>query len=198
MTKVPNSLFKSVASNTTDDTSTLDSGNAGKVVQLNSIGAIPSVYFAPLVDQWRLTGNVTGPNNPISTNLGRVLKSSGESMTNTEGIFTFPKTGIYKIDAIFAVNHTVQNGHCEAQIWHTSDLTNETPTYSLLARGFESGLSSLPECSITISALVDISNTSSMAVKFANSWQFGGPNNTLRGTSSYNETTFTFTRIGDT
>lgn len=196
MTKVPTNLFKDVATATTDNDTSLDTANSGKVVQLNSQGAIPSVYYAPMVDQWRLTANTTGDLDPISTNLSRALKLGGDSMTNTNGIFTFPKTGIYKVEAVFAVNHTVTTGSCQAQIWATSDLTGDTPTYSLLARGFESGLNSLPECSISMSALVDVTDVAEVAVKFV--VDQAGDSNTLRGTSTYNETHFTFTRLGDT
>lgn len=195
-TKVSTGMLKEVATSTTNDGTSLDTANAGKVVQLNAQGAIPSVYYAPMVDQWRLTGTVTGDNDPIATNLARALKLGGDSMTNTNGIFTFPKTGIYKIEAVFAVNHAVTTGSCEAQIWATSNLSNATPTYSIIARGFESGLSSLPECSISMSALVDVTDVAEVAVKFA--VDQGGDSNVLRGTSTYNETHFTFTRIGDT
>jgi len=195
-TKVSTGMLKEVAESATNDGTSLDTANAGKVVQLNDQGAIPSVYYAPMVDQWRLTANIAGDNDPIATNLGRAFKLGGDSMTNTNGIFTFPKTGIYKVEAVFAVNHTVTTGSCQGQIWLTNDLTNETPTYTIIARGFESGLNSLPECSISMSALVDVTNVANVAVKFV--VDQAGASNNLRGTSSYNETHFTFTRIGDT
>jgi len=196
-TKVSTGMLKQVATSATNDTTALDTANAGKVVQLNSLGAIPSVYFSPMVDQWKLSGNLTGSHDPISTNLSRVIKLGGDSMTNTSGVFTFPKTGIYKVEAVFSANLSAAAGFCEASIWKTTDLTNpEQPTYTRIVRGFESGVNTLPDCNIAMTGFVDVTDTAECAVKFVVSQSNTG--NSLRGSASYSETHFTFTRIGDT
>ena len=196
-TKVSTGMLKEVATSTTNDTTALDAANAGKVVQLNSLGAIPSVYFSPMVDQWKLSADLAGNHDPISTNLSRVIKLGGDSMTQTGGIFTFPKTGVYKIDAIFSCGLSAAAGLCEASIWKTTYLTNpETPVYEKIVQGFESGVNTLPDCNIAMTGIVDVTDVAECAVKFVVNHSNVG--NRLRGNSAFSETHFTFTRIGDT
>ena len=195
-TKVSTQLLKSVATITTDDGTSLDSANAGKVIQLNSQGAIPSVYFAPVIDQWRLTSNLTGDASPISSNLSRAAKLGGDVMTESSGIFTFPKTGIYKVEAVFQAAAAVASGSCTASIQISTDADQETPTWTTVAQGLENGLPTVEYGSIAMSTLVDVTSTSTVKVRFVVDQSNDG--NSLVGNSTINYTHFTFTRIGDT
>ena len=53
-------------------------------------------------DQWRLTSNLTGSADPISANLERADDPSfakiGTGMTESSGVFTFPSTGIWRVE----------------------------------------------------------------------------------------------------
>ena len=80
-TRVTTELLKEVATSSTNDGTSLNSADSGKVVQLNAQGAIPSVYFNPIIDQWRLTSNLTGDAAPISSNLNRSAKLGGDTMS---------------------------------------------------------------------------------------------------------------------
>ena len=55
-----------------------------------------------MADQWRLTTSFTGDAGPISSNLERNDSSGfakiGTGMTESSGTFSFPSTGIYKLD----------------------------------------------------------------------------------------------------
>lgn len=198
MTKVPTNLFKDVATATTDDGTSLDTANSGKVVQLNSQGAIPSVYFNPIVDQWRLTSNLTGNASPISSNLSRSSKLGGDTMSQASGVFTFPKTGIYKVEAVFQAV-AAASGTCTASIQLSTDADQETPTWTTVAEGVENGApnsETIEYGSVSMSVLVDVTSTSTVKVRFTVAHTSNG--NSLTGSSTVNTTHFTFSRIGDT
>ena len=196
MTKVPTNLFKDVATATTDDGTSLDTANSGKVVQLNSQGAIPSVYFNPIVDQWRLTSNLAGNASPISSNLSRSAKLGGDTMSQASGVFTFPKTGVYKVEAVFQAAAAVASGSCTGSVQVTTDGDQETPTWTTVAQGLENGLPTVEYGSIAMSVLVDVTDTSAVKVRFTVAQSNTG--NSIVGNSTINYTHFTFTRIGDT
>ena len=196
MTKVPTTLFKDLASSATNDGTALDTANSGKVVQLNSQGAIPSVYFAPIIDQWRLTANLAGDATPIASNLSRAAKLGGDSMSESSGIFTFPKTGIYKVEAVFQAAAAVATGSCTASIQISTNADQETPTWTTVAQGLENGLPTVEYGSIAMSILADVTSTSTVKVRFVVDQSNAG--NSLVGNSTINYTHFTFTRIGDT
>lgn len=196
MTKVPTNLFKDVATAATNDGTSLDTANSGKVVQLNSQGAIPSVYFNPVVDQWRLTSNAAGNNTPISSNLGRAFKLGGDTMSQSSGVFTFPKTGVYKVDAVFQAAAAFGSGSCTGSIQLSTDADQETPTWSTVAQGLENGLPTVEYGSIAMSILVDVTSTSSVKVRFTSAQS--NTSNFVVGNANINYTHFTFTRIGDT
>tara|TARA_R100001460_G_scaffold2262_3_gene7474 strand:+ start:13154 stop:13747 length:594 start_codon:yes stop_codon:yes gene_type:complete len=195
-TRVTTELLKEVATSSTNDGTSLNSADSGKVVQLNAQGAIPSVYFNPIIDQWRLTSNLTGDAAPISSNLNRSAKLGGDTMSQSSGVFTFPKTGIYKVEAVFQAAATAGTGNCTVSIDVSTNADIETPTFAAAAQGLESGLPTVDFGNIFLSALVDVTSTSSVKVRFSVAQSNDG--NALMGSSSANQTHFTFTRIGDT
>lgn len=195
-TRVTTELLSEVAASSTNDGTSLSTGDSGKVVQLNAQGAIPSVYFAPVVDQWRLTANLAGDAAPIASNLSRAAKLGGDVMTESSGIFTFPKTGIYKVEAVFQAAAAVATGSCTASIEVSTNADAGSPTYTAVAQGLENGLPTVEYGSIMMSALVDVTATASVKVRFSVAQSNDG--NSLVGNASINYTHFTFTRIGDT
>lgn len=196
MTKVPLELLEDVASATTDDSTSLSSSNSGKVVQLNGQGAIPSVYFAPVVDQWRLTADLTGSSDPIASSLSRYKKLGGDDMSMTSGVWTFPKTGVYKVEAVMMTRASAATGSITGTLSVSTDQGQETPTWSVVSEGAESGLPTVEYGSLILCALVDVTSTVDVAVKF--SIAHSDDTNKLIGHTSINKTFFTFTRIGDT
>ena len=195
-TRVTTELLKDVATSSTDDGTSLDAANSGKVVQLNAQGAIPSVYFNPVIDQWRLTANLTGDATPIASNLSRALKLGGDGMTQASGVFTFPKTGLYKVEAVFQAAAAAATGNCTASIEITTNGQEESPTFTVATQGVESGLPTVDFGNIYLSTLVDVTATTSVKVRF--SVAQSDNSNSILGNASTNQSYFTFTRIGDT
>ena len=168
---------------------TITIGASGETVQVGS-GAINNLGIT-MAQQWRLTSDVTVDTDPL-TNWEVAddpsAGSIGTSMSLNSGIFTFPQTGIYKIDlgVLFTIgvadvvtvriNFTKDNGSSYDQILLIQEETSSRSGYG--------------------SVLVDVTDTSNDKVKFELSSLNAG--NSIRGDTDQNETYAIFTRLGDT
>tara|TARA_Y100000310_G_scaffold6473_1_gene7279 strand:- start:15 stop:1028 length:1014 start_codon:yes stop_codon:yes gene_type:complete len=153
-----------------------------------------------IADQWRLTTNFTGTVNPISTNLERVDTAQqatlGSAMTESSGVFTFPETGYYLIEA----NLCGRTASSSAERSHgiNIDVTLDDSTYVTVANSSNSGYNSgdSTDYSGDCCAIVDVTDTANVKVKFRVSTVTGST--ITRGGTSTNTTTFTFIKLADT
>jgi hypothetical protein len=87
------SLAKLTATGTKDATTFLRGDNTFNTPPLGGITE---------ADQWRLTAQASGDQTPISSNLERADTDGfgyiGTGMSQSSGIFTFPSTGVWKIE----------------------------------------------------------------------------------------------------
>jgi len=136
-------------------------------------------------DQWRLTANHAGTGD-IDANLERVDTAGfgylGTGMTESSGIFTFPSTGIYKIEMI----PTSNSGSTEYYISTTVDNSTYVQASYCQAGGDRPGY--------IATFIFDVTNTSTHKVKFNKTVETG----VTVGDTNKNKTYFTFIRIGDT
>lgn len=191
-TKVSTSMLESLASASTNDSTAKDPGDSGKVVQLNSQGVIPSVYFAPIVDQWRLTADLVGSADPISANLARGTYLGGSGMSVATGVWTFPMTGVYDVSATMMADMQANNGVGHAELFLTTDADGDS-TWVEISRSDEAWSKSI----LTVSSLVNVTSVTSVKVKFAITHS-GDSSSLIQGHATSNRTHFTFTRLGDT
>ena len=160
-----------------------------------------NVNTITMVDSWRLTSNfalndTTGSHLTISSNLERI-DSVGQTtlnggMTHSSGIFTFPETGIYKVDFQMQAYSTAATNYVDCQMIYDFDGDG---TYVSVARILQE-TNAASYCNGYMSSIIDVDNTSNckLAVRARTS-----DNTThLNGNSGYNYTCFTFTRLGDT
>jgi hypothetical protein len=147
--------------------------------------------------QWRLTADLVGDANPISSNLEIVDTGGyggiGSGMTESSGIFTFPSTGIYLIDfnAIQQCMGTADYANTYIQT------TTDNSSYYDSASGYFAAASSGTAFQSGITNFIfDVTNTSTHKVRFR--IRQATTSNKLRGSSSYNYTTMTFIKLGDT
>ena len=173
---------------------TAQSGNTGGLTWAEIGGGIT------VADQWRVTADFTGAASPISSNLERVDTSGqgtiGSAMTVSSGVFTFPVTGIYKIEfnAQFTINDNTRyyinyiessrnNGSSWTQISENASFIQQTD-------------SNFTPQSLYTCSLFDCADTSNHKVRFrvlpVNT------STTTYGNTAQNETFFTFIRLGDT
>jgi len=145
-------------------------------------------------DQWRLTTNLTS--DAIITNLERTDETSsgiiGTGMTESSGVFTFPSTGIWKVEAIMNVNVSVQD-----TIVMQIEVTIDNSSYNTYSFGLAGGAAAGGESnSAYTSAIIDVTDTANVKVRFTGSSI--SATNAIRGNTNFNETHFNFIRLGDT
>ena len=157
-----------------------------------------------VADQWRLSAdkaNVDTSNTIFDSNVERVDTSGqgtiGTAMSESSGVFTFPETGIYLVnfDLISSIASDVRYLNIHIQI-----STNGGSSYSIVGEGRAGGFVS--EGSATnnqahTNTLVDVTNTSNVKVKFQ-AIISNTASNSIYGSTSFNYTTMTFIRLGDT
>ena len=169
--------------------------------------ATGSAKGVTMLQQWRMTSDVNvssgDGNTDLTSNWEEVdtngYGSLGSSLSQSSGIFTFPSTGIYLINAIT---------NCESK-WPESATTdiwgiylrinvttnNSSYSYASIAQ------SNLPQpatwlTSMNCSHIFDVTDTSTH--KFKLSVESEAVTTTFDGDSSVTETGFTVIRLGDT
>ena len=151
-----------------------------------------------MVDMWRLTADLTNPGTAdITANLERADDATsgtiGTGMTESSGVFTFPSTGIYRIQAIGHFYISGSDGACEVNTRISSDSGSSYDTVASAISGNSTGSQTYnthpSEC------FVDVTNASTFRVKF----QAGSMAACiLVGNTNNNQTSFSFIRLGDT
>ena len=145
-------------------------------------------------DQWRITANITSDQSPISSNLERNDSTGygriGTGITESSGIFSFGSTGIYKVSYTL-VGYPNTNDDIFGDIQVTTNNSSYTSVAEVpISRDGNGVLSG------TTSALVDVTDTSNVKVRFIVTDISSGT--TVWGNSAKNKTFFEFIRLGDT
>ena len=154
-----------------------------------------------MAQQWRLTANFTGSQEPITSNLEIAdtygYGTLGSNMTESSGIFTFPSTGYYLI----MTDHTINNpGNFERVASMNTFTTTDGSNYNQVAQSCISvtpsgGVNTVQSASSTF--IFDVTNTSTHKIQFQVN-VIATSSTVTRGDTNMNETTFTFIRLGDT
>ena len=167
----------------------------GRIIHSNGV----EVSSQKMVDQWRLTSDLSGtsPNDFITSNLERVDTGGqgtlGTGMSESSGVFTFPSTGIYKVEFQFNVYSTSSVRYVGGRI----QVTTDNNTYTIVSDSSD-GIY-VPSTSSwgtgETSSLIDVTDTSNVKVKLN---YYGIGSVTFAGSSNRNRTFATFTRMGGT
>jgi len=146
-------------------------------------------------DSWRLTSNITATNGDITANLERDDTTGfgylGTGMTQSSGVFTFPSTGIYQI--VFYANWSITN---ENETYVSIQTTTNNSTYTQRAFIYASSTGNAHSKSSSNSCFFDVTSTTNCKVKFVTHSM--NASCSLIGTTTSNDTCFTFIRLGDT
>tara|TARA_A100001388_G_C28493977_1_gene368384 strand:+ start:68 stop:595 length:528 start_codon:yes stop_codon:yes gene_type:complete len=170
-------------------------GGTGKIMH-NGL----NVAAAPMVDAWVITSDFTTDasspdymnSNWARQDLGNSLfEKIGTGMSESSGIFTFPSTGKYQINAEWSIN---ANGVTDSNVLGSIFATYNNSTYTRIARASIS-VTGTEGYNITAQAMIDVTDTSQIKVRLAsdssNGVLFEGQNGAMR-------TGIIFKRIGDT
>ena len=151
-----------------------------------------------MADQWRVTTNFDTANaNMITSNWERNdtdFALIGSGMSESSGLFTFPETGIYKIE--FSTKVTSSNQQVR---YIVNEIILSTNNFSSSHSGAFSSQSLSNDASAdatgNCSCIFDVTNTSTHKVKFT---VYSEHVITWSGSSITNATYATFIRLGDT
>jgi len=113
-------------------------------------------------------------------------------MSQSSGIFTFPSTGYWLI----IHNQRAESDGSGVVVQARINVTTNNSTYSEVSSGLEDDRASNAACSITVLAIVDVTSTSNVKVKF--SFYSGITDALIRGDTDKNMTGAVFIRLGDT
>jgi len=178
----------------------LGAGTAGQVLQSGGTGANVSWVDASAgiteADQWRLSADSSG-NGTISSNLERndstAFNYIGTGMSQSSGVFSFPSTGIYHVQARFIAESDGSGGN-DNNVTGVMYVTTDNSTYTKVA-----------ECRCRVDAtqntmicstFLDVTNTSNVKVYFAK--ENFNTGTLFLGNTTHNRSEFTFIRLGDT
>jgi len=172
------------------DTITVPSGTTLNVSSATLSGITQGITE---VDQWRLTADITTNTNPISANLERVDNTGfgkiGTGMSVSSGIWTFPSTGLWKIE--LHATGIVGDGATDVQTmviiktYINSGSTDVAYAYIGSNGDYDSASTSF---------LYNVTDTSTHQIAFRTNSMVSS---TVRGDTNYNETHFNFIRLGD-
>ena len=169
-----------------------------KVNTLQDTSGNDKPFGIEMADQWRLTSPFDANNSDITNNWERVDTAGfgqlGTGMTESSGIFTFPSTGIYRIDfqgvanrgsndsirfVNFYIKTTTDNSSYSEASYAVSNIHNANNVYA----------------SAYLTHVFDVTNVSTHKVKFnvsaENTLQWGGNTNQTQNC-------VTFISLGDT
>ena len=151
------------------------------------------------VDMWRVTSNfdASGAGAYITSNWERNdttgFSKKGTGLSESSGVFSFPSTGIYQIDAtLMSKNDSNTNRYAECQIFYT--INNSSYVEQTSASG---GVGSqYGHNTFRASAIVDVTDTSQCFFKIR---QYTYNSNTvIVGSSSASASYILVKRLGDT
>jgi hypothetical protein len=165
----------------------------------SGISGVTVGKFITVVDQFRLTASITGTNADITSNLERVdhtgagFITAGGQMSESSGIFTFPKTGIYEITV-----HAGLAPQDDNSVNIGTQVTTNNSDFTNIANAFDGNRlsSSTTGASGSSQCFVDVTDTANVKVKFTTSSM--ATNSIVSGNTDANTTTFAFIRLGDT
>ncbi len=146
-------------------------------------------------DQWRVTSDFSSNADPITSNWERNDNSFdkvGTGMSESSGIFTFPSTGIWKIDYQASFNSTGNVNYGGAYVKATTDNSN----YSRIGYAYTSidDGSGTWYGSASGTVMFDVTNVSTHKVYL----EIGMAGGNCMGSSTAHVTGLTFMRLGTT
>jgi len=182
-----------------ENADTITIGASGDTIALAGTTVTGITQGITMVDQFALTSTFSLSNgaNQITANLARVNNGEspgfiGTGMTESSGVFTFPSTGIYLITFNAYVNSTGAALYSTRHIQVTLNNSSfQTATES--DGNFYTGTS---YDGSSLQYILDVTATANVKVQFR--IDGNGTNTQLIGSSSLNDTSFTFIRLGDT
>lgn len=180
-------------------------GNDGQVLTSTGAGSPPAFEALPVggitgADEWRMTAHFSGDAAPITSNWERNdVHSSyiGTGMTQSSGLFTFPETGLWLIQAMGAFsNNTASSHYCGLYIRTTINNGGAFSGIASSTQGIFRGDANNYYANAFCSALFDVTSTTNCKASLQVDHQ---QNDTINyGSTNSQLTGMSFIRLGDT
>jgi len=157
-----------------------------QAIDIDSSGRV-DMNASYVFDQFQLTANVTAGGD-ITSNFARVSNAAFASvngMTESSGIFSFPFTGLYRVEAFYK-SEPLSNDNVVLSIMATNDNSSYIHTSQANARG-------AGDQSSYCSAFINVTDISLVKVKFNLISVTSG--SVINGSTSATVTSFIFTRL---
>ena len=174
-------------------------GSAGQVLMTDGSGNLSwTTPGISQVDQWRNTSSFDSSDTDVTSNWERNdtdFSLIGSGMTESSGIFTFPATGIYKVEWVPS-SFRMPSGATLKEVGGYIYTTTDNSNYNIRAKVKNSiSTDNYASSTVYMNIIFDVTNTSTHKVKFG---VFAEDTMRWEGQSGYNMTFATFTRLGDT
>ena len=176
------------------DTVTIPSG-----CTLTNSGTATGFGGITMADQWRWTADFTGNAQPIANNWERndtSFAKIGTGMTESSGVFTFPQTGIYKIDAWTALSLNSNSRYNEFVLRLSTNGGSSYSSNALTYTHISNNAGDTTYSGIALNSIIDVTDTTNF--KVALNITHADTNTRVRGDTSTSQNAFTFIRLGDT
>jgi len=180
-----------------EDSNTITIGASGDTVALAGSSVTGITQGITEADHWRITSNFVPSSTSttvINTNWERADGTAngyfGTGMSQSSGIFTFPRTGYYLIDFVTSVTPS-STSYVSMVMQATTDDSSYSTVLRLnmyVANGYVASSSG--------TQIIDVTDTSNVKIRFAT--EFGDASSQAYGSSSYTYTGASFIRLGDT
>ena len=180
----------------------LASGTTGQFLKFTGSTTVASAAVDPGItqyDEWLVTTSFTNDADPITSNWARNAANTfsyiGDGMSESSGIFTFPETGIYKVEFFGrCAQGSADERDIAAYIQKTvnnSAYDEAAATESSIYKGTGSWFQSFYQA-----ATIDVTDTGQRKVRFKIAVNVSSTETQCSGTLS--STGAKFTRLGDT
>ena len=183
-------------------------GSAGQVLKTDGSGNTSWVSQSSAgiseIDMWRIStsANTNNSTTIMTSNWERSnatgFSKLGTGMSQSSGIFTFPSTGIYRLE--FNSLATVAQGTSSSVAFIYIQATTDNSSYTDIigqasSIGDSGGGGTLYYANFNVHTHLDVTDTSNIKVRFV---LYSDGNVTWRGYTGYPSTYAIFTKIGET
>jgi len=164
---------------------------------LADFGSNATSYDAVEIDHWRLTADFATNSATLTgweRNDDATSAYAGTGMTESSGVFTFPKTGLWKVTMEMEVRTSATDGAASVYSKISSNSgTNYDDRGYVEVRGDAGDVDGASGVSASI--LVNVTNASTFRCKFV--VEGLGTGSAIKGNSSFDRTSVMFERITD-
>ena len=164
-------------------------------------GAIPSITSNPaftIIDTFGVSGDLSSTGDITSFSAiadgDGAIHNIGSSMTESSGVFSFPETGIYKVEFWARIDYTYSsNINLNIKATTNNSSYNTIASGPTAAGGNDDGVRQFPY----VAAYIDVTDVSNVKIKFNTSGNYRTYTR-VRANGTSNETYVRFTKVGST